>query len=133
MFTYVKYNKVQDEFTTHEFRGGDNDVIVNIFDGGVASIKCDDGAKVDELIAKQNPLIGVEKITKDEFKALVKDSDQLKVIRESVARRVALKYSFADELAMLKRSDDDVKKIAYAQYVAECVSYGDGLKLEIGY
>ena len=133
MFEYVKYNKVEDEFTTHEFRGGDNDVIVNIFDGGVASIKCDDGAKVDELIAKQNPLIGVAKITQDEFKALVKDSNQLKVIRESVARKVALKYSYADEIAMLKRSDDDVKKIAYAQYVAECVSYGAGLKMEIGY
>jgi hypothetical protein len=41
--------------------------------------------------------------------------------------------NLADELAMLKRSEDDTKRIAYNQYVIECVAYGDELKSEIGY
>jgi len=133
MFEYVKYNKVSDEFTTHEFRGGSEDVKVHIFDGGVASINSDDVAKIDELIANQSELIGCIKITQSEFKKLVKDSRQLCVIRQSVANKIAEKYSYADELAMLKRNDDDVKKVAYNQYIAECLAYGDGLKADIGY
>jgi hypothetical protein len=133
MFEYVKYNKVDDEFTTHEFRGGSEDVKVHIFDGGVASINSDDVTKIDELIANQSELIGCTKITQGEFKELVKDSRQLCVIRQSIANKIAERYSYADELAMLKRSDDDVKKVAYNQFIAECIAYGDGLKLEMGY
>ena len=46
---------------------------------------------------------------------------------------LAKKYDFADEIAMSKKAVDDEKKIAYEEYVSQCIAYGDKLKEAIGY
>jgi len=132
MFKYVKYTKVTDEFTTHEFRGGDELVKVNHFDVDVVSIE-GASADVDALIAKGEAVINCVEVTQAEFKVLVTDSSQLKRIREVVATEIAKKYSIADEFGMAKRAVDDTKRVAYEAYVAECISIGKAIKTKIGY
>jgi len=133
MFKYVKFTKVETEHTVLEFRGDMEDVKVNNFDVDVVSIESDNEDSIDVLIASQSTEIGCALITKDEFKELVADSAQLKRIREVVATEVAKKYTIADELSMQKRAPEDVKRVAYEEYVQECVAIGYGLKLSIGY
>lgn len=133
MFKYIKYTKVEDEFTTHEFRGGDDSVKVNHFDVPVVSIESDSEDLIYEVIVSQNEIINCEEITKDEFKELVKESAQINRIRNVVAERIASKYSYADEIAMLKKDDNDAKKIAYENYVTESIAIGNELKSLLGY
>ena len=137
MFRYIKFEKVETEYTTLEFRGDAEGVKVNHFSDNetekvsVVSIESDDESAIDALVASQ--AIECVEITKDEFKILVTDSAQLKRIREVVAGEVAKKYSFADEIAINKRASDDAKRVAYDAYIAECLTVGYGLKVEIGY
>lgn len=133
MFKYVKFTKAEDEFTTHDFRGGSEEIIVNHFDVNVVSIQAENEVAINTLIASQESVINCIEITKDEFKELVTDSAQLNRIRNVVAERIASKYSYADEIAMLKKADDNAKKIAYEAYVAESISIGNELKSLIGY
>ena len=85
MFKYVKFNKVEDKFTTHEFRGGDDTVKVNNFTGAnVVSVEADVEDDIDALIASQEDVISCTVIEQDEFKALVQDTAQLNRIREVV-------------------------------------------------
>jgi hypothetical protein len=133
MFKYVKFTKVEDEFTTHDFRGGSEEVKVNHFNVDVVSIESEDEVVVTELIITQNEIINCEIITKDEFKELVKDSAQINRIRDVVAKRIASKYSIPDEIAMMKKEDDNTKKVEYLAFVEESVQIGNELKSLVGY
>ena len=133
MFKYVKFEKVETVDTVLEFRGGSEEVKVNHFDVDVVSISSEDESAIDALIALQPAEINCVEITKEEFKSLVTNSAQLNRIREVVATKIAEKYTIADELAISKRAVDDVKRVDYEAFVAECVSFGIALKLEIGY
>jgi len=138
MFKYVEYMMVEAEHTVLEFRGGSEDVVVTGFTGenmfsSVVSIASDYETKIDELIAIQPTEINCKEIIKDEFKALVKDSDQLNNIRRIVKSEIAKKYDIADEIAMNKRAIDDSKRIEYETYVTSCVTKGNELKDSIGY
>ena len=132
MFKYIKFTRVKDEFTTHLFRGGDEDVKVNYFDVDVVSIQNDDEDKLNELIASQDERINCIEITKEEFKELVTNSAQINRIRDEVKEKIASKYSTEDEIAMLKRDEFDSKKIEYLAYVEECKQIGVKLKEEFG-
>jgi len=133
MFKYVKFTKVEDEFTTHDFRGGSEEVKVNHFNVSVVSIEAEDAAILDEVIASQNERINCIEIDHAEFKELVGDSLQIKRIRKVVAERIASKYTYADEIAMLKRDDSTAKKIEYVDFVNESIAIGSELKSLIGY
>lgn len=133
MFVYVKFTKVQDEFTTYEFRGGDDLVKVNHFDVDVVSLESENEDAIADLIANQDERINCVEITKEEFKELVKDSAQINRIRNVVKERIASKYSVADEIAMLKKDDTNEKRVAYESYVTECIAVGDELKSNVGY
>jgi len=133
MFKYIKFTKVETADTVLEFRGGDEVVKVNYFDSDVVSINSEDADAIDTLIAKQADEINCTKITQDEFKTIVSESAQLQRIRETIKRKIAEKYSPADEISMLKKASDDTKRTAYDTYVAECLSAGTELKKEIGY
>ena len=131
MFKYIKFSKVKDEFTTHEFRGGDDTVEVYNFDGVVSlrGLKAD----IDALIASQETVINCTEITQADFKALVRDSSQLNRIRQRVANKIAEKYTISEELAVRSRAADDAKRVAYESYVSDCVKFGQSLKADIGY
>lgn len=131
MFKYVKFTKVETEFTVLEFRGGDDTVKVNHFDVDVVSLESENESDIDELINSQ--AVDCTVITQDEFKAMVVDSSQLKRIRQIVKEDIAVRYDIADEIAMSKRSEDDPKRVAYDAYIQKCLSIGYGLKAEIGY
>lgn len=133
MFKYVRFEKVETEFTVLEFRGGDNVVVVNYFDVPVVSIKSLDAALIDALVAAQDPLIKCQVINQAEFIELVRESAQLKRIRDIVKQKIANSYDVADEIAISKRDIADAKRVDYEAYVFECVTYGNALKLEIGY
>lgn len=133
MFKYVSFNKVTDEFTTHEFRGTSEGTSVNHFDSAVVSIKSEDEAQIDALIASQENIINCTLITKEEFREIVKDSAQLNRIRTIVKERIASTYSFADEIAMMKRDVLDEKRVEYEVFVSECKLIGENLKSLIGY
>jgi hypothetical protein len=133
MFKYVKFTKVETEYTVLEFRGQNEDVKVNHFDVDVVSVEAENQADIDALIASQPDEINCEYITHDEFKALVANSMQLERIRDRVKEKIAKKYDVADEIAMSKRDATDKKRVAYETYIAECVDYGNHLKSKIGY
>lgn len=133
MFVYVKFEKVSDEFTTYEFRGGNEDVKVNYFDVNVVSIESENEIAINNLILSQDKKINCQIISKDEFKELVKDSAQIERIRTIVKERIASKYSYADEIAMIKKDENDPKRVEYETFVAECISKGDELKALVGY
>ena len=133
MFVYVKFEKVSDELTTYEFRGGNEDVKVNYFDVNVVSIESENEIAINNLILSQDKKINCQLISKDEFKELVKDSAQIERIRTVVKERIASKYSYADEIAMMKRDETDSKRLDYETFVAECISKGDELKALVGY
>ena len=137
MFKYVKFVKVETEHTVLEFRGDREDVKVNHFSSDeldyVVSIESENESSINELVSTQDEAINCVFITHAEFKELVAESLQLKRIREVVATEIAKRYSFADEIAMSKRAVDDVKRVEYEAYVAQCVALGQELKLEIGY
>lgn len=133
MFVYVSYEKVSDEFTTYEFRGGDEEVKVNYFDTNVVSIEGENEIAINNLILSQDKKINCQIISKDEFKELVKDSAQIQRIRAIVKERIASKYSYADEIAMMKKDENDPKRVEYETFVAECISKGDELKSLVGY
>ena len=133
MFKYVKFTKVETVDTVLEFRGGSEDVKVNHFDVDVVSISSEDESAIDALIASQPAEINCKEINQAEFKSLVTNSAQLNRIRDIVKAKIAKKYSPADEIAMLKKAEDDDKRVAYNNYVKECLEFGDNLKKEIGY
>lgn len=133
MFVYVKFEKVSDEFTTYEFRGGNEDVKINCFDVNVVSIESENEIAINNLILSQDKKINCQIISKDEFKELVKDSAQIERIRTIVKERIASKYSYADEIAMIKKDENDSKRLDYETFVAECISKGDELKALVGY
>jgi hypothetical protein len=119
---YFTYTPLVDEYTTHIYRGEK----VHYFDGLVVSVE-------DEVLQEQHEGINATEITQAEFVELVKNSTQIKAIRDMVAREIAKRYSYADEIAMLKRADTDPKKLAYEAYVAECKALGDEAKAKLGY
>ena len=133
MFVYVKFEKVSDEFTTYEFRGGNEDVKINCFDVNVVSIESENEIAINNLILSQDKKINCQIISKDEFKELVKDSAQIERIRTIVKERIASKYLYADEIAMIKKDENDSKRLDYETFVAECISKGDELKALVGY
>lgn len=133
MFVYVEFTKVTDEFTTYEFRGGSEDVKVNYFDVNVVSIEADNENTIYELITSQDERINCHEITKDEFKELVKNSAQIERIRTIIKERIASKYSIADEIAMMKRDENDAKRVEYEVFVEECKLVGENLKSLVGY
>jgi hypothetical protein len=133
MFKYVKFERVETEFTTLEFRGGNEDVIVHNFDVDVVSIESESEVHIDALIEQQAVYITVQELTHDEFKSLVSESAQINRIRDIVKSEISKKYTVADEIAMMKRDVTDLKRVAYETYVQECIAYGDALKAEVGY
>jgi hypothetical protein len=138
MVKYVEYTKVKTNDTVLEFRGGSEDVIVTNFTGAdmtknIVSIASEDEAKIDDLIALQSDEINCVELSQDDFKEFVKNSDQINNIRRQVKDKIALKYDIADEIALIKLAEDDDKRVAYQNYVDECVAFGAGLKAEVGY
>ena len=136
MFKYVKYNKVQTEYTVLNFKGGTENLIVTEFSGideNIVSISCDDEDVIDTLIDSQDSEINCEVIEKDDFKTYVKYSDQINRIRQRVKNKIAIKYDIADEIAISKLDNDNDKKKTYQNYVDECIDFGSKLKEEIGY
>lgn len=138
MVKYIEYKKVTDEFTTHQFRGGSEDVVVTEFTGNevpvnIVSIVAAKESDIDELVASQNPLIECKEIVYAEFKALVKNSIQIANINRQVKEEIAVKYSIEDEIAMLKKDNNDTKRVAYEAYVKKCIEKGDVLKSNLGY
>jgi len=133
MFKYVKFEKVETEFTVLEFRGADDSVKVNHFDVDVVSLESESDTDIVALMNAQDERINCVEITQEAFKTLVADSAQLNRIREVVASEIAKRYTIADEIAMSKRAADDLKRVDYEAYVNECLSIGYGLKAEIGY
>lgn len=133
MFKYVKYTKVADEFTTHSFRGAGEELKVNHFNVSVVSIESEDEAILEEVIVSQDEKINCIEIDHAEFKELVGDSLQIERIRKVVAERIASKYTYADEIAMLRRDDTDAKKIEYVAFVNESIAIGSELKSLVGY
>jgi len=139
MVKYVKYNKVETENTVLEFRGGSEDLVVTNFTGeeikdfSVVSISSENEDLIDELISNQPSEISCEVIEKDDFKSVVKYSDQINRIRQQVKNKIAKRYDVADELAIGKLEDDNDKKTAYQDYVDECIAFGKKLKADIGY
>jgi hypothetical protein len=89
MVKYIKFKKVSDEFTTHEFRGGNEQVEVFLFDKPIASIKSDSEAAIDELIASQDVKIACQVISKEEFISLVKTTKQYERVCEIVKEKIA--------------------------------------------
>lgn len=122
MFKYFTYTPVKDSLTTHEFVGDK----VNRFDGGVVSVE-------EENLFQQPAIIMAKEISLDMFKELVAGSRQIKRCRAFVAEKIALKYSVADEIAMLKRDANDPKRVEYEAYVTECKQLGNEMKAAIGY
>lgn len=76
MFKYVKFEKVEAEFTVLGFRGNNEDVKVNHFDVNVVSLEGDD-SDIDALINSQDSRISCVELTKEEFKEFIKDSAQI--------------------------------------------------------
>lgn len=122
MFKYFTYTPVQDSLTIHEFVGDK----LNRFDGGVVSVE-------EENLFPQPAIIMAKEISLEAFKELVADSRQINRCRAFVAEKIALKYSVADEIAMLKREANDPKRVLYEAYVAECKQLGNEMKAAIGY
>lgn len=88
MFKYVSFKKVDDAFTTHEFRGESEGVTVHHFDVvPVVSIASSNEDAIDALIASQSPLIECQEIDIDSFKSLVKNSAQYSRIKTVVAEK----------------------------------------------
>jgi len=142
MVKYISYDRVETEHTVLEFRGGAEDVLITSFTGedinsNIISISSTDETKIDELIASQPAEINCIELSKDDFKLLVKNSDQLKRIRTQVKEKIALKYDLADEAALARQEFAGIlsaeKKQAYQDYVIECLEFGNKLKEEIGY
>ena len=140
MFKYVKCKKVKTEHTVLEFKLlGDSEGIELFNFAGledkdlcVVSLKGDD-AKIDEIIKKQPGEIECKVIDYEEFRNLVKNSEQINRIREIVRDEIAKKYTLADEIALNRLDDLDSKKQDYLNYVNECRAKGEKLKKEMGY
>ena len=109
------------------------DVKINCFDVNVVSIESENEIAINNLILSQDKKINCQIISKDEFKELVKDSAQIERIRTIVKERIASKYLYADEIAMIKKDENDSKRLDYETFVAECISKGDELKALVGY
>jgi len=138
MVKYIEFDKVKTPYTVLEFRGGDEDIVVTSFTGeemisNVVSISCESEDKIDALIASQPDEIKCKELGQNEFKTLVANSDQINSIRRQIKERIALKYSIADEIAMLKRAEDDDKRVAYQDYIDECIAFGAEVKSKVGY
>lgn len=133
MFVYVGFSRVTDDVTTYEFRGGSKDVKVNYFDANVVSIESESETLINELIESQDKKINCQIVSKEEFKELIKNSAQIERIRTIVKERITSKYSIADEIAIMKRENSDLKKVEYEIYIQECKLIGENLKKSIGY
>jgi hypothetical protein len=129
MFKYVKYEKVQTEYTELRFNGSSDE------EKGleVLSIKCDTEATIDELIASQPAEINCQVITKDEFKAIATASSQINRCRAICKEHIAKRYDLADELSMTKRDSADAKVVEYEKYRNECIAKCTELKAGMGY
>jgi hypothetical protein len=132
MFKYIKFEKIDTEFTVLGFSSKNEDVKVNHFDVNVVSLDGEE-SDIDTLVNTQDARIMCEEISHEEFKTLVNESAQLNRIRDVVKENIAKKYTLADEIAMMKRDDSDERKVAYEAYIIACRILGDELKKEIGY
>jgi len=135
MFKYVQYDKAQGQYTEYEFLPSTEDVKVNYFTADDIKVVSLEGEEevINALIAEQPEVINCRELTLDEFLVKVEFSDQIKAIRRQVSNKIAARYSFADELAMRKRAEDDQKRVEYEAYVADCISMGKQLKEAVGY
>jgi len=87
MFKYVQYDKVQGQYTELTFIQKNESVKVNYFTANGLNVVSLEGveADIDDLIAYQPVEINCRELTLDEFKAIAKNSDQYKRIKERVA------------------------------------------------
>lgn len=135
MVKYLKFDMIKRPETTLEFRDTTDATTVNRFSGipdNVVSVVGDD-IEIAKLIAAQPLEINTQEISKEEFQTAVADSDQIAEINQQVKAKIARRYDTADEIAMLKRSPDDPKRIDYEAFIVDCLMYGDERKAEIGY
>lgn len=135
MVKYLKYDIIKTSVTTLEFRDTTERTTVSRFSGVPDTVVSVVGEEEDiaKLIAAQPKEINVQEISKADFQTAVADSDQIAEINRQVKALIAKRYDTADEIAMLKRGDDDPKRIDYEAYVADCLRYGDEIKASIGY
>ena len=133
MFKYVKFTKIQDGKDTISIVENKEDVTIHRFSVNAASIEAQNEDDIDDTISTQDDRTDCVEISQDEFKTLVQNTSQLKRIREVVAVEVAKRYTVADEIALGRLADDDVKRTDYENYVAGCIAIGRELKNEIGY
>ena len=117
MFKYIKYTKVETEYTTLEFRGGDDIVKVNHFDVDAVSIKSDNESAIDALITSQ--AVECIEVSKDEFKTLTAQSAQVlrvgDIVKESFDVDVKIlteKYPLAERETWKTQLDEANKFLA---------------------
>lgn len=117
MFKYVKYEKVETEFTVLEFRGGTESVEVNHFDGEIVSLKADSEADIDTLIASQPAGINAMIITKEEFKTLFQNSEQYRRILKQVDDK------FREAVSVLTSQYELEERETWATQVKQAISF----------
>ena len=100
MFKYVRFNKVEDAYTTHSFLELNHSCTVHRFDVDVVSIAFAEMTSFTTLLEYQDPVINATEITKDEFLSLVSETSQVIRIYDRANRQykadmesVTLKYS----------------------------------------
>jgi hypothetical protein len=136
MFKYLKFEKVQAEYTVLTFNGSSDEekgIEVFMFDTNTVAIKCEDEAQIDAIIARQEEAIQCEEISHDEFKSITTNSSQIKRCRAICKENIALTYDLADEIAMTKRADNDAQVIAYEAHRILCINKCTLLKGSMGY
>jgi len=131
MFKYIKYKKVQTQYTILEFSSGNEDTTVNHFDVEVVSIEGDE-TNIDILISNQDALIECEEIALDEFNVLVENTSQLLRINDVVSNEVLKKYTPQQEIEILKMPKDDERVGEYNEYMKTCGQTGISLREELG-
>lgn len=86
MFKYVRFEIVQTDDTVLEFRGGTEEVQVNVI-GSVASIKAENESDIDALVNSQDDRINCEYISKEDFKTATMNSKRVQRINERVEEK----------------------------------------------
>lgn len=133
MFKYVRFNKVETEYTVLSFRQLNENVKVNYFNVDVVSIEGDNEIDIDALVDAQDSMIACELLTYDDFKIMVSSSFQIERIRAVIKELISKEYDLSDEIAMLKLDNNDDKKKKYDSYILDCLNHGRLLKSSIGY
>jgi hypothetical protein len=107
MVKYIEFEKASDEFTTHEFRGGSEDVIVTHFSGinrNIVKIESDDASAIDSLISNQAVQINCTEVQYEDIKELIKKTDQVFHTKRQLRDKIRGIKDLEDDLTDLKKT-----------------------------